>query len=293
MPTSSTNPTPASRSDHRGFTMIEILVVVGIIVVLMGLLLPALSAVRATANAAASQSNLKQWGTGTISYVTMHKERLPWEGLEDTTQMDLSLAEENYWANAIPPLLGMKPYSEIAQDAFDGNYPVPVAPEGRSIFIDPSASSDADAPWQFGPTGPGGSAKAFFFNYVPNSQLNNSFLIEQGAAASSPKTVMGMNLITDSAATILMVEMRSTKDELPTADVWHDQSLRRQVCNWKQFAARHYRGGHILFADGHVNLVLNQLAITNAQDSTDPMTPGGDWNKSGMIWDPMGPATDN
>ena len=51
-------------------------------------------------------------------------------------------------------------------------------------------------------------------------------------------------------------------------------------------------GGHMLFADGHVGLVENAKATTNAQDSRDPNTPSGDWNTAELIWDPMGPATD-
>jgi hypothetical protein len=48
----------------------------------------------------------------------------------------------------------------------------------------------------------------------------------------------------------------------------------------------------MLFGDGHVGLVENAKATTNAQDSRDPNTPNGDWNTADLIWDPMGPATD-
>jgi prepilin-type N-terminal cleavage/methylation domain-containing protein len=65
----------------RGFSLVELLVVIGIIAVLLGLLLPTLGRVRDNANGVKCAAQLQQLGAAFVSYANAHKGWLPaWSG---------------------------------------------------------------------------------------------------------------------------------------------------------------------------------------------------------------------
>ena len=66
------------RSARRAFTLVELLVVIGIIAVLVGVLLPVLGRARARAQTVACQSNLRQIAQATLNYTAENKGSFPW-----------------------------------------------------------------------------------------------------------------------------------------------------------------------------------------------------------------------
>ena len=79
------------------FTLIELLVVIGIIGVLVGITVPATSAIRRQAQKCVCASNLRQVGNSLLMYVQDHKGRLPyvvepmWSTYAATGRPDLSI----------------------------------------------------------------------------------------------------------------------------------------------------------------------------------------------------------
>jgi prepilin-type N-terminal cleavage/methylation domain-containing protein/prepilin-type processing-associated H-X9-DG protein len=94
--------TTSQSSPRRAFTLVELLVVIGIIALLISILLPALQQVRGSANNVKCQSNLRQLGMGLITYVSANNGYLPPLRLDDpaiTGSTDAGYTPGTFWLN--------------------------------------------------------------------------------------------------------------------------------------------------------------------------------------------------
>ncbi len=119
----------ARRRDYA-FTLVELLVVIGIISVLMGLLLPVVAQARRAAGAAQCASNLRQWAVAVNLYAGQWHGFLPRRGQGQMPTTLINRPED--WFNALPPIMKMKAYVDLAP----GNIPRPGA---GSLWICPQS----------------------------------------------------------------------------------------------------------------------------------------------------------
>jgi prepilin-type N-terminal cleavage/methylation domain-containing protein len=100
---------------ESGFTLVELLVVIGIIALLVSILLPALNKARQQANLLADASNLRNMGQAIDEYVSENKGYLPYSYAE--TGPVGSATNWWYWDDTLSLMMGQPPNPAHANQA--------------------------------------------------------------------------------------------------------------------------------------------------------------------------------
>ena len=234
---------------RRGFTLVELLVVVGIIGVLIGILLPALNKARAASQEAVCLSNMHQLGLGFVMYCDASHGLIPQKGPDGSDPAGnfigvppgsppntspngvTGLDDPSLWFNAVTSAMGRKSYYELLVDDQVGNAPAPTSGKS-SAFVCPAAaaaggrgdtlSTDGQYYLLYGAgsdgrlkpiTSPIGPSFKFNLSYVVNSSLTNTI------ANTQTFTTSRLSRLVPAGTVVLMVEKLVNPGEFLDAGV--------------------------------------------------------------------------
>jgi prepilin-type N-terminal cleavage/methylation domain-containing protein/prepilin-type processing-associated H-X9-DG protein len=313
-------------SCRRGFTLVELLVVIGIIAILVGILLPALNKARAQAQAIQCQSNLRQLGSGFLLYASDYNNYLPWTGNSDGYSQNRPVGpwdDSAYWPNAVLKEIGKSSYYQLqvaagctfptsagADAQISGSIPLAKSSD-NNVLVCPAAGQAASAYDTINPDGtfdmwgnPPGSTPEYspgyspvgagsvvcahtYWCYVINSKIDNSLINVPGSLLDKRASGSGFIRITQIHQSALTVLLVEKLMSTTEGNVTFNQNIAVGKTSYTVFAGRHNNGGHLLFADGHVAWFSNK--------ELNPPTSGfvlSQGNSSAnlpnkVIWDPL------
>ena len=236
----------------HGFTLVELLVVIAIIGILIGMLLPAVQAVREAAHRTQCANNLRQIGLALHSHHSAMQEfpigTVEWRFGSDTSQRQLA------WSAYLLPYLEQQNVSDQldltrAFDAVDNQL---AAATVLSVYLCPSTIRETDQP-----EGRGGCDYGGIFGErisSPNNPPKGTMLIDQAVSISD---------ITDGTSNTLVV---SEDSQSPDAQWINGRNIFDQAFPINQapgfendIRSEHPQGANGVFCDGSVRFLNESI----------------------------------
>jgi prepilin-type N-terminal cleavage/methylation domain-containing protein/prepilin-type processing-associated H-X9-DG protein len=213
------------RSDN-GFTLVELLVVIGIISVLIAMLLPALNKARQAAVTVECASQLRQIGMGFYAYANDYRGGIP--KLRNSYKDPFGVIKAEPWAILIGPYIGYGKRDD-AQSVMDAILP------GRGIFECPALPNTALRAMRY----------RSFLSYAMNADFKTGYVDVNNVAYHK------LNEFHNPTETMLVLDFNEVT---PSPQVFLAMAM-DYVDYRKHIADMHNHGVNVLYMDGHVGWI--------------------------------------
>jgi prepilin-type N-terminal cleavage/methylation domain-containing protein/prepilin-type processing-associated H-X9-DG protein len=254
------------QQQNQAFTLIELLVVIAIIAVLMGILMPALSAVKRQAQGAVCQAQLKQWHMCYNLYTDAHEGRFPpfFGGTVQTTFME---SLRKYYGD-INKMRTCPVASRVSIDVPTGLQPQSYFGKTLAAWqIDPTAEWLDDEDWGIG-------------SYGENSWIRGP------ATRTDHQNWASIHRVKHPGEVPLLADARwnnAWPDNGQEPSFSEDETVAYSISNWSSmscFAMRRHKDGiNVALLDGAVRQVsaegLWQLKWNRTFEKKDDVSLGG------------------
>jgi len=236
---------------HRGFSLIELLVVLSITALLTAILIPVLRSARSAAKITVCQGRLRQWGLAFEAYAAENDGFYPHiDGRDRTPEKPVTAAQyADYhcgWVDMLPPLMGQRPWRDHEYGRRPGK---------DTIFQCPSARLAPDSDYKYRPR------KTGYFSYAMNSclELDENCWPPHGAERTSWHMPSFLNTASIRKPARLILLFDQLLDPRKGYGGRGYNATAGKYCGSypKSFSARHRKcggllGGSVLYCDYHI-----------------------------------------
>jgi prepilin-type N-terminal cleavage/methylation domain-containing protein/prepilin-type processing-associated H-X9-DG protein len=256
-----------SRASRTAFTLVELLVVIGIIALLISILLPSLSKARAQGLAIKCQSNMRQIHQASMLFANDNKQRLPrgpkvTDRIGTLTPIQIAADEQTYaWllqGNSDPTSVGQASFDHGAIWKYLGN-----GDARKQIMICPADISADDPMRRSGTIIQPATPRNFSFSL--NSEITDKSPLNETRDAQGFRWGLRLTKVFKQTEKIFIIEELAPNDAYGT-DVWSTSTTggqddrpsgrhgpqRRQTTGTVEDTAG---SGNYVFFDGHVEQI--------------------------------------
>jgi prepilin-type N-terminal cleavage/methylation domain-containing protein/prepilin-type processing-associated H-X9-DG protein len=235
------------RLPRAGFTLMEILVVIAIILVLAAIAFPVFTTIQMRQHKAVALNNIKQLTAAAGAYAGQNNGELPNEDSKgvDTWQTAADPQNGKTWYNALPKLLGQKTVGDFATT------PREFYTKENILFLPGAVYPESDK-----------KLVAPLFAIAINTKLQRTN--DQGI-----KDPARLSQISNPVRTVLFLEQGINGEKKLPIQPKFDGSCKGSA---KSFVGRYGDQGHLGFADGHVEAVAPKDVLTETGKFPFPQT---------------------